>query len=329
MPDTPPYKHPARVSARDADIADTPIGSWRDMFEERADKHGWDPDGLVTGHLWLVDRLAANAARRYPSHVDRRDLWSAGVLGLVEASRRYDPSTGVPFASFASARVRGEIIDQARSRDMASRRLRQVLRLVVRASDFLAQHLGRTATLDEIAQATGIPLETVRSALDELAAITDVQSLDEPSTANDNALVAREDEPADQLTEAELLGTVRDAVDQLPEPLRTIVMRSYWDGARLQDIADDMNVTFQRVAQYRNEALVALNAWFSHLYDELDDPDADAPGKARRAAFCATMAARSTWRSRLEAASVLMRVEGGRHHLHAVPDQPSSYEADS
>jgi len=220
--------------------------------------------------------------------------------------------------------VRGEIIDQARSRDMASRRLRQVLRLVVRASDFLAQHLGRTATLEEIAQATGIPLDTVRTALDELASITDVQSLDEPSTATDNALVAREAEPADQLTEAELLGTVRDAVDQLPEPLRTIVMRSYWDGSRLQDIAQDMNITFQRVAQYRNEALVALNAWFSHLYDEIDDPDADAPGKARRAAFCATMAARSTWRSRLEAATVITRADSVPNHLRLVPDHPSS-----
>jgi RNA polymerase sigma factor for flagellar operon FliA len=308
-------------------MAETPIGALREMFEERADRHGWDPDDLVTGHLWLVDRLAANAARRYPSHVDRRDLWAAGVLGLVEASRRYDPSTGVPFASFASARVRGEIIDQARSRDMASRRLRQVLRLVVRASDFLAQHLGRTATLEEIAEATGIPYDTVRTALDELAAITDVQSIDEPSTSSDSALVDNSAEPADVLTEAELLGTVRDAVERLPEPLRTIVLRSYWDGARLQDIAADMNITFQRVAQYRNEALVALNAWFSHLYDELDDPDEEAPGKARRAAFCATMATRSSWRSRLEAASVLLRVEETQRHLHAVPDEPAGSDA--
>lgn len=262
--------------------------------------HGWSPDDLVTEHLWLVDRLAANAARRFPSHTDRAELWSAGVLGLVEASRRFDPSEGVPFAAFASARVRGQIIDQVRSRDLASRRLRRVLRVVVRASEFLAQHLGRAPTLEEISQASGMPLEMVRNALDDLAALTDPASLDEGALA-DGALVDRGPDPGDQLAEAELLGTLREAVDRLPEPLRSIVTRSYWDGARLQDIAADMGITFQRVAQYRAEALAALGAWFAQLYDEVAGPDDHGPGRARRLAFCASMATHSTWRARLAA----------------------------
>lgn len=263
--------------------------------------HGWSPDDLVTEHLWLVDRLAANAARRYPAHTDRHELWSAGVLGLVEASRRYDPAEGVPFAAFASARVRGQIIDQVRSRDMASRRLRRVLRVVVRASEFLAQHLGRVPTLEEISQASGMPLETVREALDDLASLTDPASLDESSAAIDAALVDRAPDPGDQLAETELMGTLREAVERLPEPLRGIVLRSYWEGARLQDIATDMGITFQRVAQYRTEALAALNAWFAQLYDELDGSDDRGPGRARRAAYCASMSLNSSWRARLAA----------------------------
>ena len=258
------------------------------------------PDDLVIEHLWLVDRLAANAARRFPAHADRHELWSAGVLGLVEASRRYNPAEGVPFAAYASARVRGQIIDQVRSRDLASRRLRRVLRVVVRASEFLSQHLGRVPTLEEISQASGMPLEMVRSALDDLASLTDPASLDD-GEASDRALVDRAADPGEQLAEAELLGTLREAVDRLPEPLRTILLRSYWDGARLQDIANDMGITFQRVAQYRAEALAALNAWFAELYDEVDGPDEHGPGRARRLAFCTTMATHSTWRARLEA----------------------------
>lgn len=263
--------------------------------------HGWSPDDLVTEHLWLVDRLAANAARRYPAHTDRHELWSAGVLGLVEASRRYDPNEGVPFAAYASARVRGQIIDQVRSRDLASRRLRRVLRVVVRASDFLAQHLGRAPTLEEISQASGMPLEMVREALDDLAMLTDPASLDESSPGIDAALVDRSDDPGDQLAETELLGALREAVERLPEPLRAIVTRSYWEGARLQDIATDMGITFQRVAQYRSEALTALNAWFSQLYEELGPPDDRGPGRARRAAYCSTMSLHSSWRARLAA----------------------------
>jgi RNA polymerase sigma factor FliA len=263
--------------------------------------HGWSPDDLVTEHLWLVDRLAANAARRFPAHTDRHDLWSAGVLGLVEASRRYDPTEGVPFAAFASARVRGQIIDQVRSRDLASRRLRRILRVVVRASEFLAQHLGRVPTLEEISQASGMPIETVREALDDLATLTDPASIDESSVSIDGALVDRAPDPGEQLAETELVGTLREAVERLPEPLRAIVQRSYWEGARLQDIATDMGITFQRVAQYRTEALAALNAWFSQLYDELDNTDDRSPGRARRAAYCASMSLNSSWRARLAA----------------------------
>ena len=267
---------------------------------EDGDSHGWSPDDLVTEHLWLVDRLAANAARRFPAHTDRHELWSAGVLGLVEASRRFDPNEGVPFAAFASARVRGQIIDQVRSRDLASRRLRRVLRVVVRASEFLAQHLGRVPTLDEISQATGMPPEMVRGALEDLAALTDPTSIDE-GTLGDGALVDRAADPGEQLAEAELLGTLREAVDRLPEPLRSILRRSYWEGARLQDIATDMGITFQRVAQYRTEALAALEAWFAHLYDEVQGPDEHGPCRARRVAFFTTMATNSTWRARLAA----------------------------
>ena len=303
MPDQ--HERPSSDAAT-TDVAPRPMSAAGEGRRPVApgDSHGWSPDDLVTEHLWLVDRLAANAARRYPSHTDRHDLWSAGVLGLVEASRRFDPNEGVPFAAFASARVRGEIIDQVRSRDLASRRLRRVLRVVVRASEFLAQHLGRAPTIEEISQASGMPLEMVRSALDDLAALTDPASLDEPGAA-DHALVDSQSDPGELLAEAELLGTLREAVSRLPEPLRSIVTRSYWEGARLQDIATDMGITFQRVAQYRAEALAALNAWFAQLYDELDDTVDRGPGQARRAAYCAAMSMSSTWRARLDAGQPL------------------------
>lgn len=300
MPDTP--ERPSTEATTTDVVARRGTGPGRDAPRRFDDSHGWSPDDLVTEHLWLVDRLAANAARRYPAHTDRNELWAAGVLGLVEASRRYNPDEGVPFASYASARVRGQIIDQVRSRDLASRRLRRILRVVVRASDFLAQHLGRAPTIEEISQASGMPIEMVRSALDDLAALTDPASLDESTHGGDSVLVDRADDPGDQLAEAELVGALREAVDRLPEPLRTIVMRSYWDGHRLQDIAQDMGITFQRVAQYRSEALTALNAWFAHLYeDELPVTELRGPGQARRAAYCASMASHSTWRARLDA----------------------------
>ena len=68
---------------------------------------------LVAETLDLVGHIVAEVSVRYPRHVDRSELWNAGALGLVEASRRYDPDSGIPFARYAAIRIRGAIIDSA------------------------------------------------------------------------------------------------------------------------------------------------------------------------------------------------------------------------
>ena len=75
---------------------------------------------LVTEHLPLVDQVVARVSARFPRHVDRDELRNAGRLGLVEAARRYDPSTEVPFDRYAAIRIRGAILDSTRSRDWAT-----------------------------------------------------------------------------------------------------------------------------------------------------------------------------------------------------------------
>jgi len=61
---------------------------------------------MVTETLDLVGHIVAEVSARYPRHVDRGELWNAGALGLVEASRRFDPDSGIPFARYAAIRIR-------------------------------------------------------------------------------------------------------------------------------------------------------------------------------------------------------------------------------
>ena len=102
-------------------------------------------------------------------------------------------------------------------------------------------------------------------------------------------------------TPAKVNDDLREAIGELPEPLKSILVRSHWNNERLVDIAEDMGISFQRVAQYKVEAVTALAAWFATLYEAVPAPDAGLPGAVRRAAFCAALSARSTWRTRLEA----------------------------
>ena len=257
---------------------------------------------LVEEHLWLVDRLAGQAARRFPRYVERTELWSAGVLGLVEAARRYDPAYNVPFAAYASARVRGEMLESARSADLAPRRLRRSLRELAEAVETLTQQLGRVPTLVEVAQTANLEIDVVRDRLQTASALMST-SLDDSSSSSssDEALSTIVTEPGEKLSQQELLGALREAVMQLPEPLQSILVRSHWNNERLVDIAEEMGISFQRVGQYRVEAITALAAWFAVLYDSVPTPDPSLPGAVRRAAFCASLASTSTWRTRLEA----------------------------
>jgi len=262
--------------------------------------------GLVEDHLWLVDRLAGQAARRFPRYVERNELWSAGVLGLVEAARRFDPSYGVPFAAYASARVRGEMLEAVRSADLAPRRLRRSLRELAEVVERLTQELEHVPSLSEVAAAVDIDVSVVRDRLHAAANLVSTSLDDEESTSlSDQALATLHTEPTERLSQQELIGALREAVAELPEPLKSILIRSHWNDERLVDIAADMGISFQRVAQYRVEAITALAAWFATLYDAVPTPDPGLPGSVRRAAFCAGLSARSSWRARLEAGVAL------------------------
>ena len=79
---------------------------------------------LIVSHLPLIRPVVLNMAAGWPPHVDREDLVATGALGLIDAAHRYDPGTGVPFASYATWRIRGSVLDAVRVADWAPRNLR-------------------------------------------------------------------------------------------------------------------------------------------------------------------------------------------------------------
>nr|NIR42216.1 FliA/WhiG family RNA polymerase sigma factor [Actinomycetota bacterium]NIS37397.1 FliA/WhiG family RNA polymerase sigma factor [Actinomycetota bacterium]NIT99261.1 FliA/WhiG family RNA polymerase sigma factor [Actinomycetota bacterium]NIU22859.1 FliA/WhiG family RNA polymerase sigma factor [Actinomycetota bacterium]NIU71827.1 FliA/WhiG family RNA polymerase sigma factor [Actinomycetota bacterium] len=92
------------------------------MDGDRSPETGTDEsDALVLESLDLVGAIVRELSARFPAHVDRGELWGAGALGLVEAARRFDPGTGVPFRRYAAIRIRGAVLDQTRRADWATR----------------------------------------------------------------------------------------------------------------------------------------------------------------------------------------------------------------
>ncbi|MGI8574223.1 MAG: sigma-70 family RNA polymerase sigma factor [Egibacteraceae bacterium] len=265
-------------------------------------------DALVTEHLYLVQHAVNQLAGRYPRHVDRGELWSAGAYGLVDASRRYDPDSGTPFPRYAMIRIRGAIIDSTRDRDWATRRLRRTMRDVRSAHErFEAEH-GRAPTKDELAELLDISIEQLEHHQASANTAT-LLHIDQTPPGNDSAesgiaghLEERDTAllPEEAIENLEMNGTVRSAVGFLPEPQRSVVERYYYGGELLRDIADSMAVTEARVSQIRSEALDAMRAYFGTAFEGVQEVPASAPGVRRRAAYVEAVSEHSTWRTRLE-----------------------------
>src|SRR4051812_8666179 len=118
---------------------------------------------LVREHLPLVQYAVSEMAAKVPRHVSRDDLVSAGMAGLAQAARSFDPERGISFDRYASTRIRGSLLDELRDRDWASRSVRSKARKVASATDDLTANLGRAPSNAEIAQHLGVETRTVDS----------------------------------------------------------------------------------------------------------------------------------------------------------------------
>jgi RNA polymerase sigma factor FliA len=109
-------------------------------------------------HLPIVRFIARRIHDRLPQHVPIEDLYSAGVLGLLDAFGRFDPSKQVLFRTYAQFRIRGAILDSLRTLDWSPRELRRKGRGIEEVIQTLTGQLSRSPTDIEIAQKLNLPL---------------------------------------------------------------------------------------------------------------------------------------------------------------------------
>ena len=259
-------------------------------------------EDLVRAHLPLVGHLVREMLSRLPSHVSREDLVSAGMAALASAAQGYDPNRGTPFGSFATARIRGALLDELRGLDWASRSVRSRARRMEAAQQELTAALGRTPTQTEVAEALGVGVDEVKSVDEDVqrAVVLSLQGF-AAGTAED-MVPERQAGPEDLLLHRERIGYLHDAIEALPERLRRVVTAYFFEERPMTEIAAELGVTESRVSQLRAEALVLLRDGLNTQLEPGLVQSPDRPGGCvarRREAYYAQIAARGDLRSRL------------------------------
>lgn len=224
-------------------------------------------DALIEENIGLVVHIARRIARRMPNERDRDELVAAGMVGLVEAASRFDPTRGMTFSSFAGLRIEGAILDALRQADRLPRGVRTMQRAIEAAEVALTSRLGRAPSSTEVADACNVTVPELHAARAQVAAGA-VDSLDrqigeERGTLGD--LVADPSGRIDDLVaDREAADEVRAALGHLSERHRFVILGCMFEGRQLHELATALGVTRSRVSQLKDEAIRQLRA---HMAD--------------------------------------------------------------
>jgi len=224
-----------------------------------------EQERVLLEHLPIVRFLARRIHERLPQHVDIEDLVSAGVVGLMDAFSKFDPTKKVQFRSYAQFRIRGAILDSLRTLDWSPRELRRKGRAVEEAIRQVTARLGRAAGENEVAAEMGLGLEEYQQLLGDLKGL-EVGTLhmerNEDSGEEELAYVPGrpEEDPLFQCLRGELQSRLTDAIANLPDRERLVMTLYYYEEMTMREIGLALGVVESRISQVHASAVVHLRA---------------------------------------------------------------------
>jgi len=229
-------------------------------------------DDLVSRHAALVKRIAYHLMNRLPPNVQAEDLIQAGMIGLIEASRNYDPSQGASFETYAGIRIRGAMLDEIRRSDWTPRSVHRKARMVADAMREIENETGRDARDVEVAEALGMRLEEYHQILQDASGsrVFSYEELSEvgevvPSGSHagggpDKVTNSLFEGPSEGLEREHFKAALAQAIASLPERERLVIALYYDEELNLREIGQVLGVSESRVCQIHSQAALRLRS---------------------------------------------------------------------
>ncbi|WP_207062443.1 RNA polymerase sigma factor FliA [Motiliproteus sp. SC1-56] len=221
------------------------------------------PVHAVEKYAPLVKRIAHHMLARLPSSVILEDLIQSGMIGLLEAARKYDPSKGASFETYAGIRIRGAIIDEVRRGDWTPRSVHRNGRRIAECIQAVEARTGRDAQDAEVARELGVSLQEYYALLKDSAG-SRLFSFDELQEAGENSpgeeVPSGEPGPERGHESAAFQQALAQAISQLPERERLVLSLYYDEELNLKEIGGVLGVSESRVSQIHSQAALRLRS---------------------------------------------------------------------
>ena len=239
-------------------------------YHRRADTQ--TENALVEQYLPLVRSTLGRLAMTLPEHVDQDDLNSAGLVGLLQALRNYDPACGTSFETYARLRVRGSMLDELRRMDWVPRTIHEKARRIQRVMAELEQQLGRVPTEAQMAKAMKLSAPEYTALLDECrpASFVCLDAACNPQDEDGGSLYEivagpGADGPVEEVSRRELKEIILKRLKQLPEMQRKVLALYYGEDLHLREIAEAFGLTESRICQIHAQAILSIRSYLQRF----------------------------------------------------------------
>jgi RNA polymerase sigma factor for flagellar operon FliA len=242
-----------------------------------------DKSTLIQENLPLIRNIAHRLGAKLPSNIEIHDLVNTGVLGLLDAVEKFEPSRGVKFKTYAEVRIRGAMLDSLRELDWAPRSLRKKSKDLERMHVELAQRLGRAATDEELSEAMGEDLRSFHALIDQLHGLN-LGSFETPDREDEteNYLNHYPDDgstnPFSKYEAKEATKTLGAVIDGLPERERLVLSLYYYEEFTMKEIGTLLGVNESRISQLHTKAMQRLRS-------QMEEPNTKVKVAAKAAGF--------------------------------------------
>lgn len=236
---------------------------------------GMTKEEVVVKYASLVKYLAKKMAMRLPANIELDDLISAGVIGIMDAVDKYDPTRDNKFKTYAEFRIRGAMLDELRSQDWVPRSVREKAKQLERVYAKIEQDRGRQATDQEVCDELKISMEQYQELLNEVRSVSllnydDLNSLTKTDKKAVIGLIenGRMPNPFAEVSRGNIKTLVEKAINDLPEKQRLVLALYYYEDLNLKEIGKVLDVTESRVSQLHTQAILRLKAKLKNRFDE-------------------------------------------------------------
>lgn len=232
------------------------------MYTDNQIKHA---DKLIRQHATLVKRIAHHLMARLPSNVQVDDLIQAGMMGLLEAAKKYEASKGASFETYAGIRIRGSMMDEVRKGDWVPRSVHRNSRRISEAIKVVEDREGRDAQDEEIAVELGMTLDEYFACLKDSngGKLFSFEEMSEQGDVLSDNIVGETSSPARSFQEASFKAHLANEIDTLPERERLVLSLYYEEELNLKEIGLVLEVSESRVSQIHSQAAIRLRSRMS------------------------------------------------------------------